>query len=353
MAASDTIRYVASVDDVEGDDTQAIMAARSTLVQRASRAGEVGWSTIRNGLAEIVTPDVDNRTAGWLTASLVAQLVMALIRLYSRANPSQGEQTCDAIPGLDDVVKPVQNYQLQNLCDIGVWIIAIARNSWIIRHVTVTHPVEMRAAFRLPSLVYHSILGNSSTLVLELLAYSLIGFFFKVIAFTSDDGQETCSSPGGTWEAYCSSADLSSDDICADRLKCHEAGSSANTKMGESVDSVCIYTAATELHLSNYVLFALQAVNYPSMFLLFTALENSFLKIRWIMLTEQLFMLLMLVDSLALHLICEHCLVAVWRCIDRVVSAAHDWLKTLPHGRSCILDCGYVRLRRHNRREQF
>lgn len=337
MAASEAM-YIASVDDDEEDDNQGIMAARSTLVQRASRAGGVGWSTIRNGLAEIVTPDIDNRTAGWLAASLVAQLVMSLIRLYSRANPSPGEQTCDPIPGVDDAVKPVQNYQLQNLCDIGVWVIAIARNSWMIHYVAATHPVEMRAAFRLPSLVYHSILGNSSTLILELVAYSIIGFFFKIIAFTSDDGRETCSSPGGTWEAYCSSADLSSDDICADRLKCHEAGSSANTKMGEGTDSVCTYTAATELHLSSYILFALQAVNYPSMFLLFTALENSFQKIRWIMFTEQLFMLLMLVDSLALHLICERHLA-----IDIHASC----------GFCFTLHCEYARLHRHNRCEQF
>ena len=310
MAASDT-RYVASLDadDTDaGDDTQAIMAARSTLVQRASRAGEVHWSTIKSGLAEIFTPDVDGRTAACLSGSLVAQVAFALIRLYSRANPSPGEQTCDSIPGIEDAVKPVQNYTLQNCCDIALWVIAIARNSWMVRYVAVTHPVEMRSAFRLPSLVYHSILGNSSPLILELVAYAIIGFFFKIVAFTSDDGQETCSSPGGTWEAYCSTADLSSDDICADRFACHEAGSSINTKIGEHADSVCVYTAATELHLSSYILFALQAANYPSMFLLFTALENSFKKIKWIMLTEQLFMLLMLVDSLVLHLICESCL---------------------------------------------
>lgn len=236
MAASDTM-YVASVDDDTGDETtQAMMASRATLVQRASRAGEVGWSTIRNGLAEIVTPDIDNRTAAWLAGSLAAQFVMCLIRLYSRANPSAGEQTCSAIPGVDDAEKPVQNYTLQNLCDIVLWAIAIARNTWMIRHVAATHPVEMRSAFRLPSLVYHSILGNTSTrsthhfsrppgssvlppctfltadqggdfsgagtLILELVAYSIIGYFFKIVAFTSDDGQESCSSPGGTWEAY-------------------------------------------------------------------------------------------------------------------------------------------------------
>ena len=236
MAASDTM-YVASVDDDTGDETaQAMMASRATLVQRASRAGEVGWSTIRNGLAEIVTPDIDNRTAAWLAGSLAAQFVMCLIRLYSRANPSAGEQTCSAIPGVDDAEKPVQNYTLQNLCDIVLWTIAIARNTWMIRHAAATHPVEMRSAFRLPSLVYHSVLGNTSTrsthhfsrppgssvlppcailtaeqggdfsgagtLILELVAYSIIGYFFKIVAFTSDDGQESCSSPGGTWEAY-------------------------------------------------------------------------------------------------------------------------------------------------------
>ena len=40
-----------------------------------------------------------------------------------------------------------------------------------------------------------------SRFVLEIVAYAVIGFFFKTMAFKSDDGAETCSSPGGTWEA--------------------------------------------------------------------------------------------------------------------------------------------------------
>ena len=110
--------------------------------------------------------------------------------------------------------------------------------------------------------------------------------------------------------------------------------------MGGSTDSVCVYTAATELHLSSYVHFMLQAVNYPSMFVLFTALENSFKQIRWIMLTEQLFMLLMLVDSLALHLICTCQLVKSLMIVcswPRVVSASPYRSTWAP----CAL-CAYV-----------
>lgn len=54
-----------------------------------------------------------------------------------------------------------------------------------------------------------------SRFVLEIVAYAVIGFFFKTMAFKSDDGAETCSSPGGTWEAYCKKADLTSPDPCA------------------------------------------------------------------------------------------------------------------------------------------
>lgn len=126
------------------------------------------------------------------------QLVLVLVRLYSRANPSPGDQTCEPMPGMDDANKPVQNTTLQNTCDILLWVIAITRNVWVIRYAAATHPVEMRAAFKIPSLAYHSLLGNSSVLVLELLAYSLIGFFFKIMAFSSDDGVETCSSPGAS-----------------------------------------------------------------------------------------------------------------------------------------------------------
>ena len=39
----------------------------------------------------------------------------------------------------------------------------------------------------------------------------------------------------------------------------------------------------------------------PTLFVLFTAIENSFLRIRWITLILQLFMLMMLVESLVLR----------------------------------------------------
>ena len=83
---------------------------------------------------------------------------------------------------------------------------------------------------------------------------------------------------GGTWQTYCDLADLSSNDPCIDQQRCWEAGSAKNTNIGGDTDSVCVYASANELHLSNYILFVLQAINYPSMFLLFTALDNSFLR---------------------------------------------------------------------------
>lgn len=83
---------------------------------------------------------------------------------------------------------------------------------------------------------------------------------------------------GGTWQTYCDSADLSSNDPCIDQQRCWEAGSAKITHIGGDTDSVCVYASANELHLSNYILFVLQAINYPSMFLLFTALDNSFLR---------------------------------------------------------------------------
>jgi hypothetical protein len=162
--------------------------------------GEVGWATISTKLSEIVTPDVENKTAAVLVASLALQSVMLAIKLYSRANPTPSSQTC---PGMYDANKPVQSAGLQNGCDLLIWTVAIIRNIWVVRYVADTHPIQMRSAFRLPSLIYHSILGNTSPFVLEIVAYAVIGYFFKIMAFKSDDGAETCSSPGGTWVSTC------------------------------------------------------------------------------------------------------------------------------------------------------
>merc|ERR1711881_281475 len=103
-----------------------------------------------------------------------------------------------------------------------------------------------------------------------------IGFFFKTMAFKSDDGAETCSSPGGTGEAYCKKADLSSPDPCTNLNACHVAGLEPN--LGAQDDSVCVYSAASTLPFSSYVLFIIQAINSPTLFVLFTAIENSFLR---------------------------------------------------------------------------
>ena len=180
------------------DDGDAATQARTTLVQRVAQSGQVGWGTITAKISQSITPDLDNATAAGLAASLLVQVVLMTIKLSSRANPAPGVHMCPSELGRPI---PVQNTSLQNSCDAVSWIVAIVRNLWVVRHVATTHPVEMRAAFKMPSLVYHSLLGNTSPFVLEIVAYAVIGFFFKTMAFKSDDGAETCSSPGGTWEA--------------------------------------------------------------------------------------------------------------------------------------------------------
>ena len=46
--------------------------------------------------------------------------------------------------------------------------------------------MEMRPGFRAASLVYHSLFGNASALILKLVSYGAIGYFFKIFAFKSE-----------------------------------------------------------------------------------------------------------------------------------------------------------------------
>ena len=62
----------------------------------------------------------------------------------------------------------------------------IGRNLWIIRHLKACHPPEMRGGFSFPSLVFHSLFGNASSLILKLASYGAIGYFFKIFAFTQE-----------------------------------------------------------------------------------------------------------------------------------------------------------------------
>lgn len=67
-----------------------------------------------------------------------------------------------------------------------LWVTLIVRNIWIIKHLKSVHPLEMRDGFSVPSLVYHSLFGNASSLILKLISFSAIGYFFKVFAYRSE-----------------------------------------------------------------------------------------------------------------------------------------------------------------------
>ena len=46
-----------------------------------------------------------------------------------------------------------------------------------------------------------------------------------------------------------------------------------------------------------------RAINYPLLWITLTAIENSFLQVKWIALMQQLTMMMMLASSLALHIL--------------------------------------------------
>jgi hypothetical protein len=270
------------------------------LLRKPSAAGRqqqqvaaAGWSDISSKAIGTLSPDLPAGTAFFLLSTyIVGNLFPTLLHFHSRVTAGVG--------GLD----------FQNGCYAVMWVVTIPRNLWIISHLKRSHPIGMRDGYGIPSLIYHSLFGNASSLILKLLSYALIGYFFKAMAFAKEghcvidpgsgvrhaatdvDCDEMVSR--GNWavvEYNGTMSGLCVGDLQADsQAECEES-----IAVGQWVQA--------ETKASSTVLFAMQAVNYPILCLTLTAMENSFVKVRWIALMVQLFMILMLVDNIALHIL--------------------------------------------------
>ena len=102
-------------------------AAGGTMMQRNSSTME--------GIMDKLQSDLPTSTATVLLVSLIfGNVFMFALQVGSR------------------YISGTEGETFQNLVLIVCWIVAIARNAWIIVHLKACHPAEMRSGYDLPSL---------------------------------------------------------------------------------------------------------------------------------------------------------------------------------------------------------